>query len=129
MANPPTQVLPAENPVAIKPRAIAETLAQETLANRSALKRLVDRVRRLPSRALAGRSLTTVLRVKTELGDGVEIALEPTRKRRDALEELTTALELPQRIAERDERQPIRFVDQLQELTSFSRRTPAATAT
>jgi hypothetical protein len=97
--------------------ALAETLAQETLANRSALKRLVDRVRSLPSRALAGRSLTTVLRVKTELGDAVEIALEPTRKRRDALQELMIALELPQRIAERDHRQLILFIDELQELT------------
>lgn len=98
--------------------ALAETLAQETLANRSALKRLIDRVRSLPSRALAGRSLTTVLRLKTELGDAVEIALEPTRKRRDALQELTIALELPQRIAERDDRQLILFIDELQDLTS-----------
>lgn len=97
--------------------ALAEALAQETLANRSPLKRLVDRVRSAPSRALAGRSLTTVLRVKTELGDGVEIALEPTRKRRDALRELVLALELPQRIAERDDRQLILFIDELQELT------------
>lgn len=98
--------------------ALAEALAQETLANRSALKRLIDRVRTLPSRALEGRSLTTVLRLKTELGDAVEIALEPTRKRRDALQELTIALELPQRIAERDDRQLILFIDELQDLTS-----------
>lgn len=98
--------------------ALAESLAQETLANRSALKRLVERVRSLPTRALAGRSLTTVLRVKSELGDAVEIALEPTRKRRDPLRELSLALELPQRIAERDDRQLILFVDELQQLTS-----------
>jgi hypothetical protein len=98
--------------------ALAETIAQETLANRSALKRLVERARRLPSRALAGRSLTTVLRVKSELGDAVEIALEPTRKLRDPLQELSLALELPQRIAERDERQLILFIDELQQLTS-----------
>lgn len=98
--------------------ALAETLAQETLANRSALKRLVERARRLPSRALAGRSLTTVLRVKSELGDAVEIALEPTRKREDPLRELSLALELPQRIAERDDRQLILFIDELQQLVS-----------
>jgi len=97
---------------------LAETLAQETLANRSALKRLVERVRRLPSRALAGRSLTTVLRVKSELGEAAEIALEPTRKRQDPLRELSLALELPQRIAERDDRQLILFIDELQQLTS-----------
>src|SRR6478735_2702715 len=98
--------------------ALAEAIAQETLANRSALKRLVEQVRRLPSRALAGRSLTTVLRVRSELGDAVEIAFEPTRERRDPLRELTLALELPQRIAERDERQLILFIDELQQLTS-----------
>jgi hypothetical protein len=98
--------------------ALAEAIAQETLANRSALKRLVAQVRRLPSRALAGRSLTTVLRVRSELGDAVEIALEPTRERRDPLRELTLALELPQRIAERDDQQLILFIDELQQLTS-----------
>lgn len=98
--------------------ALAEALAQETLANRSALKRLVAQVRGLPSRALAGRSLTTVLRVRSELGDAVEIALEPTRERRDPLRELTLALELPQRIAERDDRQLILFIDELQQLSS-----------
>lgn len=98
--------------------ALAETLAQEALANRSALKRLVERVRKLPSRALTGRSLTTVLRVKSELGDAVEIALEPTRRRRDPLRELSLALELPQQIAERDDRQLILFIDELQQLTS-----------
>jgi hypothetical protein len=98
--------------------ALAEALAQEALANRSALRRLVERVRSLPSRALTGRSLTTVLRVKSELGDAVEIALEPSRKRRDPLQELSLALELPQRIAERDDRQLILFIDELQQLTS-----------
>jgi hypothetical protein len=59
-----------------------------------------------------------VLRVKSELGDAVEIALEPSRKHRDPLQELSLALELPQRIAERDERQLILFIDELQQRTS-----------
>jgi hypothetical protein len=98
--------------------ALAEALTQETLANRSKLKRLIQRVRSAPSRALTGVSLTAVLRAKSELGDAVEIALEPTRKRRDPMRELALALELPQRIAERDDRQLILFVDELQQLTS-----------
>ena len=105
--------------------ALAEALAQETLANRSALKRLVERARRLPSAALAGRSLTTVLRVKWGLGDAVEIALEPTRKRADPLRELSLALELPQRIAERDNRQLILFIDELQQLRAARTATPS----
>jgi hypothetical protein len=99
--------------------ALAEALAQETLANRPAVKRLVERTRNLGSSAFSGRSLTAVLSVKSELGDAAEIALEPTRRRhRDPLEELTLALELPQRIAERDDRQLILLIDELQQLTS-----------
>jgi hypothetical protein len=97
---------------------LAEALAQETLANRSAVKRLIERTRNLGSGALSGRSLTAVLRVKSELGEAVEIALEPTRRRRDPLQELSVALELPQRIAERDDRQLILFIDELQQLNS-----------
>ena len=97
---------------------LAEALAQETLANRSAVKRLLERTRNLGSSALGGRSLTAVLRVKSELGDAVEIALEPSRRRRDPLQDLSLALELPQRIAERDDRQLILFIDELQQLNS-----------
>jgi AAA+ ATPase superfamily predicted ATPase len=97
---------------------LAEALAQETLANRSAVKRLNERTRNLGSGALSGRSLTAVLRVKSELGEAVEIALEPTRRRRDPLQELSAALELPQRIAERDDRQLILLIDELQQLNS-----------
>ncbi len=97
---------------------LAEALAQETLANRSAVKRLIERTRNLGSGALGGRSLTAVLRVKSELGEAVEIALEPTRRRRDPLQELSAALALPQRIAERDDRQLILFIDELQQLNS-----------
>jgi hypothetical protein len=98
--------------------ALAEALAQETLANRSKLKQLVERARSLPTRALTGASLTAVLRVKSELGDAVEIALEPTRRRSESMQDLILALELSQRIAERDDRQLILFIDELQQLTS-----------
>jgi hypothetical protein len=77
---------------------------------------MVERVRRAGAGALSGRSLTAALRVKDELGDAVEIALEPAGRRRDALEQLGLALELPQRIAERDDRQLVLLIDELQEL-------------
>jgi hypothetical protein len=75
--------------------ALAETLAQETLANRSAVKRLIERTRNLGSGALGGRSLTAALRVKSELGDAVEIALEPARRHRHPLQELSVATTAP----------------------------------
>src|SRR5579884_2118724 len=98
--------------------ALAEAVAQETLANRSALKQVIERARRAGASALSGRSLTTVLRVKSELGDAVEIAFESTRRHRDPLADLGAALMLPQRIAERDDRQLILLIDELQQLTS-----------
>ena len=67
---------------------LAEALAQETLANRSAVKRLLERTRNLGPVALSGRSLSAVLRVKSELGEAVEIALEPARRRSDPLPKL-----------------------------------------
>jgi hypothetical protein len=95
----------------------AQALA-ETLANRSTLKQVIERVRRAGSSALTGRSLTTMLRVKSELGDAVEIAFESTRRPRDPLDDVGLALTLPQRIAERDDRQLILLIDELQQLTS-----------
>ena len=62
-------------------------------------------------------ALATAIAQETP-GDAVEIALEPTRKRADPLRELSLALELPQRIAERDNRQLILFADELQQLAS-----------
>lgn len=94
--------------------ALAEALAQETLANRSGLRRLLDRAR--AAGALGGRSLTTVLRAKSELGDGVEVAFEPVRARRDPGRALGAALDLPQRIAEHDDRQLILLIDELQQI-------------
>lgn len=96
--------------------ALAESLARESLANRSALTRLLTRARDVG--ALTGRSLTTVLRLKSELGDAVEVAFEPAMARSDPERLLSAALELPQRIAARDERQLILFIDELQQLSS-----------
>lgn len=98
--------------------ALAEALAQETLANRSPLARLLERVRSTGSSALSGRSLTMVLRAKSELGDGVEMAFEPARARHDPVRQLGLAFELPQRIAERDGRRLVVLIDELQQLAS-----------
>lgn len=55
--------------------ALSRALVRATLANRSALRRLLERVR--AAGALTGHSTTVALRVKTELGDAVELAFEP----------------------------------------------------
>jgi hypothetical protein len=62
--------------------------------------------------------LTAVLRLKSELGEAVEVAFEPSLARRDPDRRLDAALALLQRIAARDDRQLILFVDELQELST-----------
>jgi hypothetical protein len=98
--------------------ALAEALAQEALATDPALRQAVAQVRGLPASAARVPSAAKLSRLESELGEGVRIALEPTRRRRDPLRELSLALELPQRIAEREERQLVLFVDEVQRLGS-----------
>jgi hypothetical protein len=98
-------------------------LTQEILANRDTLHKLVERVRGTAGFVLRGAGLALMLRVKGELGDAVELAFDPTAISRMASgEALTAALRLAQAIAERDDRQLILFIDEMQELAN--RRTP-----
>lgn len=103
--------------------ALARGLAQETLANRDALRRLTQRARGTAGFILRGASLGVMLRVKSELGDAVEMAFDPLAVARlDTAEALAAAFSLPQAIAERDDRQLVVFIDELQELAG--RRAP-----
>jgi hypothetical protein len=99
--------------------ALTRGLAQETLANRGALHKLIQRSRAAAGLVLRGAGLTLVLKVKGELGEAVELAFDRTASARLApVEAIVTALELPQRIAERDDRPFVLFIDELQELAA-----------
>jgi len=103
--------------------ALTRGLAQETLANRDALHKLIQRVRGTAGFVLRGAGLALMLRVKSELGDAVELAFEEMAISRLApAEAIAAALRLPQKIAERDDRQLVLFVDEMQELAG--RRAP-----
>jgi len=103
--------------------ALTRGLAQETLANRDALRKLIQRARGTAGFILRGASLAVVLRVKSELGDAVEMAFDPLAiSRLDTTEALAAAFRLPQAIAERDGRQLVMFIDEMQELAG--RRAP-----
>lgn len=95
---------------------LAQAVAQETLANRGPLRRAIAKVREASTLATSAATLTLAARAQADLGDGVEIALTPRRAANDPQRALRTALELPQRIAERDDRRLVLFVDELQEL-------------
>jgi hypothetical protein len=103
--------------------ALARGLVAETLANRDGLHKLIQHTRSAAGFVLRGASLALMLKVKSELGDAVEMAFDPTAiSRRPTAEAITAALRLPQTIAERDDRQLVVFIDELQELAG--RRAP-----
>jgi hypothetical protein len=103
--------------------ALTRGLAQETLANRDAMHKLIQRARGTAGFVLRGAGLALMLRVKSELGDAVELAFDPMAISGLApAEAIAATLRLPQKIAERDDRQLILFIDEMQELAA--RRTP-----
>lgn len=100
-------------------QALARGLAQETLANRDALHKLIQRARGTAGFVLRGAGLALMLRVRSELGDAVELAFDPMAISRLAPgEAIVAALRLSQEIAERDGRHLILFVDEMQELAA-----------
>ncbi len=97
---------------------LAEAIAEAALSNRGAMHRLIERVRGLGTAALRGAALTLAMKVQAELGDGVELALRPGLAAQDPERALRLALELPGRIAQRDGRPLVMFIDELQELAT-----------
>ncbi len=92
----------------------AQELTRALLANRPQLKKALTQARdawgRLSDRLQA--------QATVDLGDGVRIAFEPWSVREDPDVVLAEALELPQRLAERDGRPVVVFLDELQELAA-----------
>ena len=97
---------------------LAEALVAQTIANRPPLQRLVHAARRAGRLAgeVAERSLT--LKVQAELGEEVEIAFRPGLADREPARYLEYALELPNRIAQADDRHAIVFFDEFQEVAN-----------
>lgn len=95
---------------------LAEAIAREALANRGPMHKLIERVRDVGAAALKGAGLTLAAKAQADLGDAVELAIRPGFAAADPQRSLRAALELPQRIAERDGRRLILFVDELQEI-------------
>ncbi|MGH3032269.1 MAG: hypothetical protein ACRDNE_16190 [Gaiellaceae bacterium] len=93
---------------------LAEALVTGTIANRSAIRRLLHRSRR------AGRAVLGVAEQSAEIKieEDVEIAFRPELAARDPDKYLTSALELPNRIARIDGKHVIVFFDEFQELVN-----------
>jgi uncharacterized protein len=100
---------------------LAEALAVAVIANRSPIRRIVHRARELGRTALNTAQAAAVLKLKTELGDGVELAVTPGWAAENPGRALDLALDLPERAARADGRRLVLFFDEFQELASERR--------
>ncbi len=100
---------------------LAEAIALGVIANRSAAHRLVRRARELGRAALTATQAAGVLKLQSQLGEGIELAVTPGWAARDPQRALDLALELPERVAVADGRRLVLFVDEFQELASERR--------
>ncbi len=95
---------------------LAEALVQETLANRGPVHKLIERIHEAGAAVLKGAALTLAMKTQADLGDAVELAFRPGSAAGDPERALRMALELLQRIAGRDGKRLVLFVDELQEI-------------
>lgn len=100
---------------------LAETLAVAVIANRSPIRRIVRRARELGRAALNATQAAAVLKLKGELGDGVELAITPGWAAENPVRALDLALDLPERAARADGRRLVLFFDEFQELANERR--------
>jgi hypothetical protein len=100
---------------------LAEALAVAVIANRSAVRRIVRRARELGRAALSAAQAAAVIKLRGELGDGVELAVTPGWAAEDPVRAFDLALDLPERAARADGRRLVLFFDEFQELASERR--------
>lgn len=100
---------------------LAEALALAVIANRSPARRLIRRARELGRSALTAAQAAAVLKLQSQLGEGIEMAVTPGWAAQDPQRALDLALELPERVAVADGRRLVLFFDEFQELASERR--------
>jgi hypothetical protein len=96
----------------------AEALAAAVLANRPAVKQLLPRARSLGRHALSAAQGALVMKLQSQLGDGVELALTPGAAAENPQRALAAALELADRVAAADDKRFVLFLDEFQEIAS-----------
>ncbi len=100
---------------------LAEALAGAVLSNRPAVRKLLTKARHLGRQALTTTQSALVMKMRSQLGDAVELAITPGLAARDPQRSLTDALELPQRVALADGKRCVVFIDEFQEIASSRR--------
>ena len=97
---------------------LAEALATAVLRNRPAARKVLSRARRMGRHALSAAQGATALTLKSQLGDGVELALTPGIAAENPQKALGDALELAQRVAVADGKRIVVFFDEFQEVAN-----------
>lgn len=95
---------------------LAEALVAATIANRSALRRVLHQTRRAGRFVADALHTSAVLKSKAQLGEELEIAFSPGLAARDPDRYLDYALSLPGRIASADNKEIVVFFDEFQEV-------------
>ncbi len=96
--------------------ALAHRLSLELLANRPRLKRAIGEASRAGRSMLKALRTTATYRAREDLGDDIEITFALALAERDPSGALLAALELPQRLADADDRQVVVFLDEFQDI-------------
>ena len=100
---------------------LAEALVRAVLSNRPAVRKLLPKARRFGRQALSAAQGAAMMKLKSQLGDAVELALTPGLAAQDPQRALAEALELPQRAALADGRRCVVFFDEFQEIAGERR--------
>jgi uncharacterized protein len=98
--------------------ALAHLLALELLANRPPLRRAIGDAVRAGRSVLGALRTSATLRARQDLGEEAEITIDIGRAEAEPIKALDQALRLAQRLAERDQRRVVVFMDEFQDIAS-----------
>jgi hypothetical protein len=96
--------------------ALAHLLALELLANRPPLRRAISDAVRAGKGVLGALRTSATLRARQDLGEEIEITIDVGRAEAEPMKALDSALRLAQRLAERDQRRVVVFLDEFQDI-------------
>ncbi len=103
---------------------LAQDLTAQLLSNRPGLQRAIHDATGAGRGMLAALRQAAVVRARQDLGDGVEMVFEigPDRQDPDSHERLRVALDLAERLAQRDNRRVVIVFDEFQEVVASDKR-------
>jgi uncharacterized protein len=97
---------------------LAEAIATAVLKNRPTAHKIVVKARQFGRQALSAAQGALAIKLSSELGEAVELALTPGLAAADPQHALIEALELPQRVALADDKRVIVLFDEFQEIAN-----------